>query len=93
MSTTSAHEPKNQAVPTRRGGGEEWKSGASDLVLRKVSTGQFQVYNIANNQIMGAAPLGTVGLEWQLGGSGADPPMRMHWVANSLNKCHGLTHT
>jgi hypothetical protein len=48
--------------------------GASDLVLRNVNTGAFEVYNIANNQITGAAPLGTVGLDWQLGGFAADPP-------------------
>src|SRR5262249_22778018 len=48
--------------------------GASDLVLRNVNTGQFYAYNIANNQITGAAAPGTVGLEWQLGGFAADPP-------------------
>jgi hypothetical protein len=37
-------------------------------VLRNVSTGQFEVYNIANNQITGSASLGQVGLDWQLGG-------------------------
>ena len=41
---------------------------ASDLVVRNVNTGAFQVYNIANNQLMGSAPLGQVGSEWQLGG-------------------------
>ena len=48
--------------------------GASDLVLRNVNTGQFEVYDIANNQITGAAPLGSVGLDWQLGGFAVDPP-------------------
>jgi hypothetical protein len=28
----------------------------------------------ANNQITGAAPLGSVGLDWQLGGFAVDPP-------------------
>jgi len=28
----------------------------------------------ANNQITGAAPLGAVGLDWQLGGFASDPP-------------------
>jgi len=48
--------------------------GGSDLVLRNVNTGAFEVYNVANNQITGAALLGTVGLNW--GGSrfAADPP-------------------
>ena len=48
--------------------------GASDLVLRNVNTGQFEVYDIANNQLTGAASLGAVGLDWQLGGFAADPP-------------------
>jgi hypothetical protein len=49
-------------------------AGASDLVLRNVNTGAFEVYDIAGNQITGAAPLGQVGLDWQLGGFAADPP-------------------
>src|SRR5262249_6110186 len=48
--------------------------GASDLVLRNVNTGEFEVYDIANNQIIGAASLGQVGQEWQLGGFGTAPP-------------------
>jgi len=32
-----------------------------------VNTGAFEVYDIANNQITGAAALGSVGLDWQLG--------------------------
>jgi hypothetical protein len=48
--------------------------GASDLVLRNVNTGAFEVYDIANNQLTGAAPLGAVGTDWQLGGFAADPP-------------------
>jgi hypothetical protein len=43
-------------------------------VLRNVNTGALEIYNIANNQITGAALLGTVGLDWQLGGFAADPP-------------------
>ncbi len=39
--------------------------GASDLVLRNVNTGAFEVYDIANNQLTGAASLGQVGLDWQ----------------------------
>ncbi len=34
----------------------------------------FEVYDIANNQLTGAAPLGAVGTDWQLGGFAADPP-------------------
>ena len=43
-------------------------------MLRNKNTGAFEVYNIANNQLTGAAPLGAVGLDWQLGGFAADPP-------------------
>jgi hypothetical protein len=42
--------------------------------LRNVNTGQFEVYDIANNQLTGAALLGTVGTDWQVGGFAADPP-------------------
>jgi hypothetical protein len=49
-------------------------AGASDLVLRNVTTGAFEVYDIAGNQLVGAASLGQVGLDWQLGGFAADPP-------------------
>jgi hypothetical protein len=43
-------------------------------VLRNVNTGAFEVYDIANNQLTGAANLGQIGLGWQLGGFAADPP-------------------
>ena len=43
-------------------------------MLRNVNSGAFEVYDIANNQLTGAAPLGAVGLDWQLGGFAADPP-------------------
>src|SRR5262249_28318330 len=49
-------------------------AGSSGMVLRNVNTGAFEVYNIANNQITGAALLGTVGLNWQLGAFAVDPP-------------------
>ena len=42
--------------------------------MRNSNTGAFEVYDIANNQITSAALLGTVGLDWQLGGFAADPP-------------------
>jgi hypothetical protein len=48
--------------------------GASDLVLRNVNTGAFEVYDIAGNTLVGAASLGTVGLDWRLGGFAVDPP-------------------
>jgi hypothetical protein len=42
--------------------------------LRNVNTGAFEVYDIANNQLTGAASLGAVGTDWSLGGFAADPP-------------------
>jgi len=42
--------------------------GASDMMLRNADTGGLEVYDIANNQITGAAFLGTVGLDWQFAG-------------------------
>jgi hypothetical protein len=49
-------------------------AGASDLVLRNVNTGAFEVYDIAGNTLVGAASLGAVGLDWSLGGFAVDPP-------------------
>jgi hypothetical protein len=40
------------------------------LLLRSASTGQFEVYNISNNNITNAANLGTVGLDFQVAGFG-----------------------
>ena len=44
------------------------------MVLRNVSIGEFEVYDIANNMVTSAASLGAVGLDWQLGGFAVDPP-------------------
>jgi hypothetical protein len=38
------------------------------MVMRNTKTGGLEVYDIANNQITGAAFLGTVGLDWQVAG-------------------------
>jgi hypothetical protein len=46
------------------------RAGLLGLLL----TGAFEAYDIANNLITGAAALGSVGLDWQLGGFAADPP-------------------
>jgi hypothetical protein len=45
----------------------------------------FEVYDIAGNTPVGAASLGTVGLDWQLGGFAADPPTA------SMGNSDGLT--
>ena len=42
-------------------------------MLRNVNSGAFEVYDIANNQLIGAASLGAVGLDWQLDGFAAEP--------------------
>jgi hypothetical protein len=44
------------------------------MVLRNTKTGAFEVYDISNNMISGASSLGSVGLDWQLGGFAADAP-------------------
>jgi hypothetical protein len=49
---------------------------SSDLVLRNVNTGAFQVYNIGGNRLLGPAitlnvPVST---DWQVGGFAVDPP-------------------
>jgi hypothetical protein len=43
------------------------------MVLRNTQTGDFELYDFANNQLTGAASLGHVGLEWQPGGFAPDP--------------------
>jgi hypothetical protein len=44
--------------------------GEADMIMRNTTTGGFELYDIANNQITGAAFLGTVGLDWQVAGFG-----------------------
>lgn len=40
------------------------------MLLRNSNTGGLEVYDISNNQITGAAFIGTVGLDWQFSGVG-----------------------
>jgi hypothetical protein len=42
--------------------------GTSDMILRDSNSGGLEVYDINNNQITGAAFIGTVGLDWQFSG-------------------------
>ena len=56
-------------------------AGASDLVLRNVNTGAFEVYDIANNQITSAPPA-WVRSAW-IGSSAASPPIRRRRRAHS----------
>src|SRR5256885_5235048 len=41
------------------------------MILRNSKTGGLEVYDINNNQITGAAFIGTVGLDWQFAGIAA----------------------
>jgi len=43
------------------------------MVLRNGNTGEFEVYDIASNQITTANSLGSVGLDWSVGGFAVDP--------------------
>ena len=54
-------------------------------MLRNVNSGAFEVYDITNNQLTGAAPLGAVGTDWQLGGFAADPPTGSMGSADGSN--------
>jgi hypothetical protein len=45
--------------------GIQGTAGASGLVFAQCPHGQFEVYNIANNQITGAALFSQVELDWQ----------------------------
>jgi hypothetical protein len=47
--------------------------GETDLLLRNGNTGGVEIYNINNDQLTGAAFIGTVGLDWQFA-SGAPGP-------------------
>src|SRR2546430_9376748 len=40
------------------------------MILRTLSTGGLEVYDISNNQVTGAAFIGTIGLDWQFSGVG-----------------------
>jgi hypothetical protein len=42
----------------------------ADMLLRNGNTGAFEIYDISNNSITNAAPMGQVGLEWQVTGFG-----------------------
>ena len=40
------------------------------MLMRNSNTGAFELYDISNNQLTSAAPMGQVGLEWQVAGFG-----------------------
>ena len=42
--------------------------GETDMIMRNSRTGGLEVYDISNNQVTGAAFIGTVGLDWLFAG-------------------------
>ena len=42
----------------------------TDMLMRNSKTGAFELYDIRGNTIVGAAPMGQVGLEWSVAGFG-----------------------
>ena len=46
------------------------RANETDMLMRNSNTGAFEVYDISNNTITSAAPMGQVGLEWQVAGFG-----------------------
>src|SRR2546429_3387018 len=50
--------------------GDFSQDGSTDMMLRNRNTGQFELYDIVNNQITSAFNIGTVGLDFQVAGFG-----------------------
>ncbi len=46
----------------------------TDMLMRRSSDGEFQVFDISNNSVTGSALIGHVGMEWTVAGIAADPP-------------------
>ena len=44
------------------------------MLMRNSNTGVFELFDIRNNQITSAAPMGQVGTEWSVAGIAAVPP-------------------
>ena len=42
----------------------------TDMLMRNGSSGQFEIYDISNNQIAFAGPMGQVGAPWVVAGFG-----------------------
>ena len=45
----------------------------TDMLMRNSNTGMFELYDIGNNAIMAATPMGQVGLEWSVSGVSVAP--------------------
>ena len=46
------------------------RADETDMMMRNSNTGPFELYDIGNNTITGAAGMGQVGLEWAVAGFG-----------------------
>ena len=46
------------------------RANETDMLMRNSHTGAFEVYDVANNAITFAGPMGQVGLEWSIAGFG-----------------------
>ena len=66
--------------------------GPSDMVMRNTNTGVFEVYDIANNQITSAAPMGQVGLQWSVDGIGAARPPALLARERATGASDGILH-
>src|SRR2546429_1366555 len=57
--------------------GDFSREGSTDMILRNRNTGQYELYDIVNNQITSASNLGTVGLDFPGRGSRRLQPGRL----------------
>jgi hypothetical protein len=55
------------------------------MVLRNITSGAFQAYDIANNQITATGSLGGVGSDWQVVGIAANAPAPAMGASDSSN--------
>ena len=46
------------------------RANETDMLMRNSNTGAFEVFDVVNNTITSAGPLGQVGLEWTIAGFG-----------------------
>ena len=55
-------------------------------MMRNANTGAFMIYDISNNQIVSATPMGAVGLDWQVAGfAPISGPGRSDMVLRNVN--------
>jgi hypothetical protein len=60
------------------------------MILRNVNTGEFEVYDLLNNQITSANSLGTIGLNFEVAGFAADPPVLDQSTSQLVQKMAGF---